>query len=176
MQKGLLDSVPLTALKGVGASLAGKLAKIGLTTVQDLLFHLPLRYEDRTQLYPIGELLPNTYVTIEGEVLKTEITFGRTRMLISQISDGTGIATLRFFHFNAAMKNSLTVGRRVKAYGEIKRGKYGAEIMHPEYRLIGDTQGVELEETLPRVYAATEGLLYERRKLLGVANKACYAS
>lgn len=158
MQKGLLDSVPLTALKGVGASLAGKLAKIGLTTVQDLLFHLPLRYEDRTQLYPIGELLPNTYVTIEGEVLKTEITFGRTRMLISQISDGTGIATLRFFHFNAAMKNSLTVGRRVKAYGEIKRGKYGAEIMHPEYRLIGDTQAVELEETLTPVYPTTEGL------------------
>ena len=107
MKGRLLDAVPLSTLSGVGASQAGKLAKIGLHTVQDLLLHLPLRYEDRTQLYPINDLLPGIWATIEGEVLHTDVTFGRRRMLVSQISDGTGVATLRFFNFNAGMKNGL---------------------------------------------------------------------
>ena len=112
MKGRLLDAVPLSALTGVGASQSSKLAKIGLHTVQDLLLHLPLRYEDRTQLYPIGELLPGVYATVEGEVLNSSITFGGRRMMTCQISDGTGILTMRFFNFNAAMKNSLATGRR----------------------------------------------------------------
>ena len=118
-----------------GAAQSSKLAKIGLHTVQDLLLHLPLRYEDRTHLYPIAELLPGVYATVEGEVLNSNITFGGRRMMTCQISDGTGILTMRFFNFNAAMKNSLATGRRVLAYGEAKRGKYGAEMIHPEYRV-----------------------------------------
>jgi ATP-dependent DNA helicase RecG len=106
--------------------------------IQDLLLHLPLRYEDRTHLYQIGELLPGVYATVEGEVLNSNITFGGRRMMTCQISDGTGILTMRFFNFNAAMKNSLATGRRVLAYGEAKRGKYGAEMIHPEYRVQGD--------------------------------------
>lgn len=154
----LLDSVPLTSLTGVGASLADKLAKIGLYNIQDLLLHLPLRYEDRTQLYAMRDLLPNMHTTIEGEVLRSDIVFGRTRMLTCQISDGTGIVTLRFFNFNAAMKNSLSPGKRVKAYGEIKRGKNGAEIIHPEYRILGEHSTIKLEETLTPVYPTTEGI------------------
>lgn len=154
----LLDSVPLTSLTGVGASLADKLAKIGLYNIQDLLLHLPLRYEDRTQLYSMRDLLPGMYATIEGEVLRSDIVFGRTRMLTCQISDGTSIVTLRFFNFNAAMKNSLSAGKRVKAYGEIKRGKNGAEIMHPEYRILGEHSVIQLEETLTPVYPTTEGV------------------
>ncbi|MGE9553777.1 ATP-dependent DNA helicase RecG [Erwinia amylovora] len=158
MKGRLLDAVPLSALSGVGASQAGKLAKLGLATVQDLLLHLPLRYEDRTQLYAINDLLPNIYATVEGEVLQSDITFGRRRMLTCQISDGTGILTLRFFNFNAGMKNSLAPGRRVTAYGEIKRGQRGAEIIHPEYRVQGDNSVVELQETLTPVYSTTEGI------------------
>lgn len=154
----LLDAIPLSTLTGVGASQAGKLAKLGLTTVQDLLLHLPLRYEDRTQLYTINDLLPNIYATVEGEVLQSDISFGRRRMLTCQISDGTGILTLRFFNFNAGMKNSLAPGRRVTAYGEIKRGQRGAEIIHPEYRVQGDNSVVELQETLTPVYSTTEGI------------------
>ncbi len=135
MSGRLLDAVPLSSLTGVGAAQSSKLAKIGLHTVQDLLLHLPLRYEDRTHLYPIAELLPGVYATVEGEVLNSNITFGGRRMLTCQISDGTGILTMRFFNFNAAMKNSLATGRRVLAYGEAKRGKYGAEMIHPEYRV-----------------------------------------
>ena len=73
MKGRLLDAVPLSSLTGVGAALSNKLAKINLHTVQDLLLHLPLRYEDRTHLYPIGELLPGVYATVEGEVLNCNL-------------------------------------------------------------------------------------------------------
>ncbi|WP_129543477.1 ATP-dependent DNA helicase RecG [Serratia sp. 1D1416] len=158
MKGRLLDAVLLTALSGVGASQADKLAKIGLETLQDLLLHLPLRYEDRTRLYPINDLLPGIFATVEGEVLRSDISFGRRRMLTCQISDGTGILTMRFFNFNAAMKNSLAAGRRVTAYGEIKRGNHGAEIIHPEYRIQGESSEVELQESLTPVYPTTEGI------------------
>ncbi|WP_370557885.1 ATP-dependent DNA helicase RecG [Edwardsiella tarda] len=158
MQGRLLDAVPLTSLSGVGASQAGKLAKLGLVTIQDLLLHLPLRYEDRTRLYRIGELQPGQVVTIEGEVLRTDVAFGRRRMLTSQISDGSGLLTLRFFNFSAAMKNSLAPGKRVLAYGEIKRGHHGGEIIHPEYRIQGDDAPIELQAALTPVYPTTEGV------------------
>lgn len=158
MQGRLLDAVPLSTLAGVGVAQTRKLAKIGLHTVQDLLLHLPLRYEDRTQLYTINDLLPGVYATVEGEILNSNITFGGRRMMTCQISDGTGILTLRFFNFNAAMKNSLSAGRRVLAYGEAKRGKYGAEMVHPEYRVQGDLSTPELQETLTPVYPTTEGV------------------
>jgi ATP-dependent DNA helicase RecG len=79
-------------------------------------------------------------------------------MMTCQISDGTGILTMRFFNFSAAMKNSLATGRRVLAYGEAKRGKYGAEMIHPEYRVQGDLSTPELQETLTPVYPTTEGI------------------
>jgi ATP-dependent DNA helicase RecG len=158
MKGRLLDAIPLTSLSGVGASQADKLAKLGLETIQDLLLHLPLRYEDRTRLYAINDLQPGLFATIEGEVLRSDISFGRRRMLTCQISDGTGLVTLRFFNFNAAMKNSLAAGRRVTAYGEIKRGTIGAEIIHPEYRIQGENSEVVLQQSLTPVYPTTEGI------------------
>lgn len=158
MRGRLLNTQPLSTLVGVGPSQANKLARIGLETVEDLLFHLPLRYEDRTQLYPINDLLPGIYATVEGEILRCDVTFGRRRMLTCQISDGSGMLTLRFFNFNAAMKNSLAPGQRVIAYGEIRRGKLGAEIIHPEYRVQGEESDVALQETLTPVYPATDGI------------------
>lgn len=158
MKGRLLDAVALTTLSGVGASQAGKLAKIGLNTIQDLLLHLPLRYEDRTHLHLISALLPGSLATVEGEILRCDINFGRRRMLTCQISDGTGLLTLRFFNFNAAMKNSLAVGRRVTVYGEVKRGGHGAEIIHPEYRFQGEKNDVVLQEALTPIYSTTEGL------------------
>lgn len=158
MKGRLLDAVPLSTLSGVGASQAGKLAKLGLHSVQDLLLHLPMRYEDRTQLYAINDLLPGIYATVEGEVLHTDISFGRRRMMTCQIGDGSGVLTMRFFNFNAGMKNSLAPGKRVTAYGEIKRGQRGAEIIHPEYRVQGENSVTELQETLTPVYSTTEGV------------------
>lgn len=158
MKGRLLDAIPLTTLTGVGASQSAKLAKIGLHTLQDLLLHLPLRYEDRTHLTAINDLQAGSHTTVRGEVLHSEITFGRRRMLVCQISDGTGSLTLRFFNFNAGMKNGLAVGRSIIAWGEIRRGQRGPEIIHPEYRQQDEQQPIALQETLTPVYPATEGI------------------
>ncbi|MGF1784386.1 ATP-dependent DNA helicase RecG [Photobacterium swingsii] len=158
MSGQLLDTIALTELAGVGAKMAEKLTKIGLNTVQDLLFHLPLRYEDRTRIWPIAGVMPGQHLTIQGEVLNTSITFGKRKMLSVKVSDGNGAATLRFFNFNAAMKNSLAEGKQVKAYGEIKRGKFGVEIIHPDYKVFSETTELSVEETLTPVYPTTDGL------------------
>ncbi|AGH39378.1 ATP-dependent DNA helicase recG [Bibersteinia trehalosi USDA-ARS-USMARC-188] len=158
MAQQLLDGVPLTALSGVGAAVSAKLTKIGINNVQDLLFHLPYRYEDRTRITPMIDLRPDSYATIEGVVQLTEVQFGKRPILSTTLSDGTSKITLKFFNFNAGMKNSLHQGARVKAFGEIKRGRYMAEIHHPEYQIIRDNQPLVLAETLTPIYSTTEGL------------------
>ena len=158
MNTQLLDGVPLTSLSGVGAAIAEKLSRIGIQNVQDLLFHLPMRYEDRTQITPISDVRPESFATIEGYVQHTEVQFGRRPILSVTLSDGTSKIMLKFFNFNAGMKNSLATGVRVKAFGEIKRGRYMAEIHHPEYQIIRNNQPLALAETLTPIYSTTEGL------------------
>lgn len=158
MSQQLLDGVPLTALSGVGAAISEKLSRIGINNVQDLLFHLPMRYEDRTRITPIADVRPDSFATVEGFVQLTEVQFGRRPILSTTISDGTSKITLKFFNFNAGMKNSLATGVRVKAFGEIKRGRFMAEIHHPEYQIIRGNQPLELAETLTPIYPTTEGL------------------
>lgn len=158
MNTQLLDGVPLTSLSGVGAAIAEKLSRIGIQNVQDLLFHLPMRYEDRTRITPISDVRPESFATIEGYVQHTEVQFGRCPILSVTLSDGTSKIMLKFFNFNAGMKNSLATGVRVKAFGEIKRGRYMAEIHHPEYQIIRNNQPLALAETLTPIYSTTEGL------------------
>ena len=158
MDGRLLNTLPLSSLSGVGPAQSARLARLGLENLQDLLLHLPSRYEDRTRLYSINDVLPGMYVTVEGEVLSSEIGFGRRRMLTCRIRDETGMITLRFFNFNAAMKNSLAPGRRITAYGEIRRGQLGAEIIHPEYHVLGELDEVALTASLTPVYPTTEGI------------------
>ncbi len=158
MNTQLLDGVPLTSLSGVGAAIAEKLSRIGIQNVQDLLFHLPMRYEDRTRITPISDVRPESFATIEGYVQHTEVQFGRRPILSVTLSDGTSKIMLKFFNFNAGMKNSLATGVRVKAFGEIKRGRYMAEIYHPEYQIIRNNQPLALAETLTPIYSTTEGL------------------
>ncbi len=158
MSQQLLDGVPLTALSGVGAAISEKLSRIGINNVQDLLFHLPMRYEDRIRITPIADVRPESFATVEGFVQLTEVQFGRRPILSTTISDGTSKITLKFFNFNAGMKNSLATGVRVKAFGEIKRGRFMAEIHHPEYQIIRGNQPLELAETLTPIYPTTEGL------------------
>ncbi|MGF1868577.1 ATP-dependent DNA helicase RecG [Photobacterium indicum] len=158
MSGQLLETIALTELSGVGAKMAEKLEKVGLTSVQDLLFHLPLRYEDRTRIWPIAQAMPGQHIAVQGEVLNNSITFGKRRMLTVRIADDSGSATLRFFNFNAAMQNSLAEGKQVKAFGEIKRGKFGLEIIHPDYSVFAESASLTGEETLTPVYPTTEGL------------------
>ncbi|ASA57153.1 ATP-dependent DNA helicase RecG [Vibrio gazogenes] len=154
----LLSAIPLTSLSGVGAKVAEKLSRIGLNTVQDLLFHLPLRYEDRTRVYPIAQLHPGLWCATQGEVMQTSTVFGRKKMLTVKISDGHGSLTLRFFNFTAAMKNNFSEGKFVHAYGEIKRGSTGLEIIHPEYKFYTPQQPIDTEASLTPVYPTTDGL------------------
>lgn len=158
MKGQLLDAISLTTLRGVGTNQVTKLAKLGLVNLQDLLLHLPLRYEDQTHLYTINELLPGIYATVTGEVLRTNVVFGRRRIMTCQISDGTGVLTLRFFNFTAAMKNNLAEGKHIVAYGEIRRGNQGPEIIHPEYKVQQHAARVQLQDTLTPVYPTTEGV------------------
>ncbi|WP_270832021.1 ATP-dependent DNA helicase RecG [Aeromonas sp. QDB03] len=153
-----LDKISLDSLKGVGSKMQEKLERLGLATVQDLLFHLPLRYEDRTQVWPIGDLPPGLHGAVEGEIQDTQLVMRRRRMLVCRISDGTGTLTLRFFNFTAAQKNSLSPGRLMRCFGEVRPGKYGLEMAHPEYKLLGEEQAGQTEEALTPVYPTTEGL------------------
>ncbi|MGL5029860.1 MAG: ATP-dependent DNA helicase RecG [Aeromonas sp.] len=153
-----LDKISLDSLKGVGSKMQEKLERLGLATVQDLLFHLPSRYEDRTQVWPIGDLPPGLHGAVEGEIQDTQLIMGRRRMLVCRISDGTGTLTLRFFNFTAAQKNSMASGRVMHCFGEIRPGQYGLEMVHPEYKLLGEEQVGQTEATLTPVYPTTEGL------------------
>ena len=177
MKEQLLDAIPLTALAGVGAAVAAKLAKININNVQDLLFHLPSRYEDRTRITPLNDIRPDSYATIEGVVQTSEVAFGKRPILNVTLSDGSSKISLRFFNFNAGMKNSLQSGTRVKAFGEIKRGRFMAEMHHPQYQIIRNDQPLLLEENLTPIYPTTEGLRQTAlRNLTDQALKLLYST
>ena len=153
------------ALRGVGPALAEKLARLGVHSLADLLFVLPLRYEDRTRIVPIGALLPGSHALVEGEVLLAEVVFRRRRQLLVRLGDGSGTLTLRFFHFSNAQREGLARGTRLRCHGEVRRGPLGLEIVHPEYRHIG-AAGEPLPQTLTPIYPATEGLTQGRLRAL----------
>ncbi|WP_295900026.1 ATP-dependent DNA helicase RecG [uncultured Vibrio sp.] len=154
----LLSAISLTSLSGVGAKVAEKLAKVGLHSVQDLLFHLPYRYEDRTRVYPVARLHAGLWAAVQGKVMSVDTIFGKRKMLAVKISDGNGTITLRFFNFTAGIKNNFSEGKWVHAYGEIKRGGMGLEIIHPDYTFSSPDQATETEQTLTPVYPTTDGL------------------
>jgi len=148
---------------------AERLARLGVARVEDLLFVLPLRYEDRTRIVPIGALAAGMRAAVEGEVQLTEVAYRRRRQLLSRISDGSGFLTLRFFHFSAAQQSGLARGTRLRCFGEVRRGPLGLEIVHPDYRRLLDA-AEPLEETLTPIYPSTEGLAQGRlRQLVGRA-------
>jgi ATP-dependent DNA helicase RecG len=167
-----LHSIGVEKLRGVGPLLSAKLQKLGLYTVQDLLFHLPLRYIDRTKITAIGGVQPLTEVVIEGEVRGSDVVFGRRRSLVCRVQDHSGLMTLRFFHFNQAQQQSLQTGTKLRCFGEVRRGKSGLEMYHPEYQLLNQAQPPALAETLTPIYPATEGVTQQRiRDLCGQALK-----
>jgi ATP-dependent DNA helicase RecG len=160
---------PITALHGVGAALAARLERLGVTRIEDLLWLLPLRYEDRTRLTAIGALEPGRRAAIEGEVQLTEIAYRGRRQLLTRIADGSGSLTLRFFHFSASQSRGLARGTRLRCFGEVRHGPLGLEMVHPEYRRLG-ADAAPLEDTLTPIYPLTEGLPQSRlRALVGAA-------
>ncbi len=154
---GQQPATALTGLHGVGDVAAERLARLGVRTIADLLFVLPVRYEDRTQVTAIGSLAAGAAALVEGEVLLAEIAFRRRRQLLVRIADRTGSLTLRFFHFTQSQRAGLERGSWLRCYGEVRRGPLGLEIVHPEYRRIA-AQGEALPQTLTPVYPACDGL------------------
>lgn len=146
----------LRSFNGVGPRLEETLARLGIHTPQDLLFHLPLRYEDRTRVHPIGGLYPGATVQVEGEVKHSAIVRGRRSMLVVMLSDGTGLLTLRFFHFRQAQKQQLGKGTRVRCFGEVRGGFSGLEMIHPSYRRILAPRDEGLSDRLTPVYPSLD--------------------
>ena len=157
---------PVTALRGVGSALAERLRALGVETIQDLLFLLPLRYEDRTRTVPLGELRAGQRAAVEGEVQLTEVVFRGRRQLLSRIADGSGFLTLRFFHFSTQQREALARGVRLRCFGEARRTAAGLEFVHPEYRRIDERAAAHAEDHLTPVYPATEGITQGRLRQL----------
>jgi ATP-dependent DNA helicase RecG len=153
-----LDKIPVAELRGVGPRLAERLLRLGIATVQDLMFHLPLRYQDRTRARPIAGLTPGEEALVEGEVTDAGIGYGRRRSLRVWLMDGTGGILLRFFHFGRNQTRSLVPGVRLRCYGEVRRGRQSLELVHPEYRQLSGAEAPPMEEALTPVYSTVEGL------------------
>ncbi len=152
------ENQSIASLKGVGAQTLKKLERLGLRTLQDLLFHLPGRYEDRTRILPIASLRGGDHALIEGRVELAENLPSGRRSLVIRLSDGTGHVHLRFFHYTQDQRRQFEPGRLLRCYGEVRDGFYGREINHPDYRLIMDNEAGQPESTLTPVYPLTEGL------------------
>lgn len=161
----LLAQLPVTAIKGVGAALAEKLLRLNIRTVQDLAFHLPRQYEDRSRITPIGGLRPGLSAQVDGEVQLTDIVIGRRRSLVVRVQDGTGTLTLRFYHFNNSQKEKLARGTRLRIFGEARLGASGLEMYHPEYAYLSD-QLPPPSDTLTPIYPVTEGVTQLRLRPL----------
>ena len=149
---------PVTSLKGVGGKVAEKLAKLNIRTLQDVLFHLPLRYQDRTRVFPVGSLRDGMECVIEANVDHSEVKFGRRRMLLVHVSDSSGSLILRFFHFNARQQKSFRTGQRIRCFAMVRKGHSLPEMIHPEYKMLAKNDLLEVEESLTPFYPVTEGL------------------
>jgi ATP-dependent DNA helicase RecG len=175
-QNNKLDA-PLTVLSGIGPALATKLEKLDLYRVEDLLFLLPLRYEDRTSVTPLGRLRPGIRSMVSGEVLLAETVYRGRRSLLVRIGDGTGQITLRFFYFSRQQQAQFQAGTRVSAFGDVRSGPMGLEIVHPEYRILRPEQDAVTSDALTPIYPTTEGVQQGRlRNLVGQAIKIMHAA
>ena len=140
---------------------------IGINKIQDLLFHLPYRYIDRTRLIALGKLKIGEDAYVQGKIELTQIGYGRRRSLLCRISDGTGAIILRFFYFSKSQQNNLKRGETIRCYGKVRKGKNTLEIIHPEYRLLDNETEIGLEKQLTAIYPTTKGLQQPRiRKLI----------
>lgn len=164
-------ATPVSALPGVGPALAESLARLGLERVQDLWFHLPLRYEDKTRITTIADLRPGDRVQVEGVIDAVERGFRYRPQLKVAISDESQqTLLLRFFHFNRSQSEQLRPGTRLLCYGEVRQGGHGLEMVHPQYRRLSGDEPVTVDELLTPVYPTTEGL--GQKRLAGVIAKA----
>ena len=147
---------PHASLTGLSKPTLARLAKLNITSKFDLALHLPLRYDDETHLYPIKDAPDGQHVLVEGEVTECDIKYRPRRQLVVHIADGGGALALRFFSFYGSQVKHLEAGARVRAFGEIRQGFFGAEMVHPRYRIVH--AGMPVAEALTPVYPTTAGM------------------
>ncbi len=165
-----LDELPVTDLPKVGPSVEKTLEKLNIRSVLDLLFHLPFRYEDRAHLWPLSSINRGDTVQGQGRVVASQINFGKRRSLEVIVEDASGRITLRFYYFNAAQQKQFTAGNEVRFFGDVRLGRNGLEMYHPEYQVKKGEEWPELSEALTPVYPLTEGI--SQNRLRGLIREA----
>ena len=133
-----------------------KLTKLGIHSEFDLVLHLPLRYEDETQISRIDDLLPGVSAQVEGEIIHSEVAYRPRRSLICQLQDESGILFLRFLNFYPSQQKQLAIGKKIRALGEAREGYFGLEMVHPKCHVAGEN--TPLKQALTPVYPTTAGL------------------
>ena len=161
---------PVSALPGVGPALAAALARLGLERVQDLWFHLPLRYEDKTRITPLADLRPGERAQVVAEVEAVDRGYRHRPQLRVALGEGGHTLVLRFFHFNRAQAEQLRPGVRLLCFGEVRYGAQGLEMVHPQYQRVDTGVLPAVSAALSPVYPTTEGL--GQKRLAAVIAKA----
>lgn len=151
-----VNDLDLKRLKGVGPAMVEKLNKLGIQSITDLFFHLPFRYEDRSQITPIASLRNGMRAVVEASITSSAVQYGRRRSLLCRVKDNTGSLTVRFFYFSGAQQKQLKNGTAIRCFGEVSLGKQGLTMIHPEYEL--DPSALDPNANFTPIYPSTEGL------------------
>ena len=166
-QKIEASSLLVSTIKGVGEKLSSTLSKLGIKTVEDLLFHFPIGYQDRTVLKKIAELEPNQDFVVQGVIEKVSQTFVPRKMLLVKIKDNTGHLYLRFFYYFPGLRNVFKEGISIQVSGSSRLGRYGLETVHPEYEIVKND---EFKPQILAKYPLTKGITHQKmRKLMSEA-------
>ncbi len=166
-QKIEASSLLVSTIKGVGEKLSSTLSKLGIKTIEDLLFHFPIGYQDRTTLKKIAELEPNQDFVVQGVIEKVSQTFVPRKMLLVKIKDNTGHLYLRFFYYFPGLRNVFKEETSIQVSGSSRLGRYGLETVHPEYEIVKND---EFKPQILAKYPLTKGITHQKmRKLMSEA-------
>ncbi len=168
--QSLRSNSSVIALKGVGPALQKKLERLNLYQIDDLFFFLPLRYEDRTKFSEISSLKIGSRNLVTGKILNSEITFRGRRVLLVNIKDESDEMTLRFFHFSNQQKLQFKEDSYINFFGEVRKGAFGLEMIHPEYQITGKNQNLSTNNSLTPIYPSTDGV--QQGRLRSLTNQA----
>ena len=158
-------SDPIISIKGLGKKTSDRLNQLGIHTLEHLVFHLPTRYQDKTSITPLSAAGIHDEILIEATIDRIEVIPSRQRQLLCYLSDNQNHRILlRFFHFNQYQKQALIRGETMQCFGEIKIGRKGLEMHHPEYRIITQNQSPLLEPTLTPIYPLCSGISQNKMK------------
>ena len=158
-------SDPIISIKGLGKKTSDRLNQLGIHTLEHLVFHLPNRYQDKTSITPLSNASINAEILVELNIDRIEVVPSRNRQLLCYLSDNQNQRLLlRFFHFTQYQKQAFVRGETIQSFGEVKMGRQGLEMHHPEYRIVSQNQTPLLEPTLTPIYPLCSGVSQNKMK------------